>query len=214
MTTAMHTWRRLVYGMAAIATLACAEGTGAPTEVERLTADVVAATTVTPDGEVQVATLPVTTTFSVNVNTGGDFKIADEHWIHFPRRAICDPASTYGPAQWDAPCAAATGKIEITAVSWRDATGRPRIDFTPALRFVPSGKENAWVTLTFADRTAAHDRDALILYCGDDDVCSDETLVDATLATNRSRKLGTLSRRIKHFSGYLVSAGRTGVYTY
>ena len=203
MTTASNPWRLLALSIAATATIGCAEGTGAPTEVARITANVAT------EGPAPVPTSADTTTFVVNANLGGDFEIADQHWIHFPRRAICDPASTYGPTQWDAPCVAATGKITITAVSWRDTTGHPRIDFTPALRFVPSGKTQGWVNLTFADRIASHDKDALILYCGDDGVCVDETLVDATLVTNKSRKLGTVSRRIKHFSGYLVTSGRT-----
>jgi hypothetical protein len=213
MTRAIRKLRNVAYGMAGMAALACAEGTGSPTEVQPAATHRTAGKTDTPDGAGSAPSIPDTTTFVVNANVGGDFKIAGEHWIHIPRGAICNPVtSTYGPSEWDESCPPAAGKITVTAVSLRDSSGRPRIDFTPAMRFVPSAKTNGWVYLTFADRLASRERDARILYCGDDAVCVDETVDDATLMTNRSTKLGTVSRRIKHFSGYLVTAGRRASY--
>ncbi|MGH7665612.1 MAG: hypothetical protein ACRENI_15180, partial [Gemmatimonadaceae bacterium] len=38
--------------------------------------------------------------------TGGSF-VLGKHAIYFPPHSICDPGSSYGLSQWDAPCVVA-----------------------------------------------------------------------------------------------------------
>jgi hypothetical protein len=137
------------------------------------------------------------------------FVIGREHRIVFPRRSICDPdRSTFGPSEWDAPCEPLTRPITITAYSWHDADGHPQVYFSPDLRFVPSSDPSRWVILELLDRTAVLDPAASILWCPSVDRCVEEALGDPTLRTYRDESTGYLTRRLKHFSGYLVSANR------
>lgn len=199
----MKRWR-LACVLAAVGIAGCAEGAGAPTEAIGVGASARAAVVSTSAlGDTIVEK------FVLHANQGGDFRIAGEHWIHIPGYAVCDPAtSSYGPTQWDAPCEPTKGPIQITTVSYHDANGHPRIDFSPELRFVPAQKKQGWVYLTMGDVAAAGSSSPTILYCGPDGACIDESTVDGTLTTRRSEKLGTVSRRIKHFSGYMVATGR------
>lgn len=142
--------------------------------------------------------------------TGGWFRIGN-HGIHFPARAICDPAiSSYGPGTWDEPCTVLDAPIQIHA-EVRTQDGRSWVDFTPALRFAPSADDSSsvWVYLR---SDGAHDADQLsqlgILWShaiGEPGV--DESLEDATLRTYVDTERGVAFRRIKHFSGYSVSSG-------
>ena len=122
---------------------------------------------------------------------------------------MCDPTvSTYGPSEWDNPCVAAKKTIAEKVTAWLDANGHPQVDFSPSLRFVPSMLPSGWVTLTFGDVQASLDPMYNILYCSmPTAVCVDESLADPALLTTRDPVTGKLTRRIKHFSGYLVGAG-------
>jgi hypothetical protein len=92
--------------------------------------------------------------------------------------------------------------------AWLDAQGHPRVDFTPNIRFVPSALPTNWVILTFADYAASLDPWYNILYCTTaTSACYDESTTDPSLVTTRNPVTGRVTRRIKHFSGYLVGAG-------
>ena len=138
-----------------------------------------------------------------------------DHQIYFPAGAICDPAlSTYGPTEWDAPCQPLRSYITISATWWTDATGHPRIEFQPALRFVPTSDAAKWVTLTLKDQAASSVQPGQSLVITWRDGAGnwvDESLTDATLTTRTDPTTSSMSRRIKHFSGYMVAAGRAGV---
>jgi hypothetical protein len=127
--------------------------------------------------------------------------------VNIPANSICDPGkSGYGPAFWDAPCAAAKNMLTFTVKSWTDANGRSRVEFTPDVRFAP-GK---MVGLYIKDATALDAANAAIKWClNGNQGCVDESLTDASLATQRDRTSGYLFRRVKHFSGYMVSVGLT-----
>lgn len=128
------------------------------------------------------------------------YDLGDGHQIYFPDGAVCDPAvSSYGPGEWDAPCAPLTTPIQITATRFHDAEGNPYVDFTPALRFVP-GKP---VTLFLHDPDAVLDARAEIAWCSDGGLC-----VTESSPTHRDVESGILFREIRHFSGYMISAGR------
>ena len=142
--------------------------------------------------------------------TGGWFRIGN-HGIFFPDHAICDPAtSSYGPEHWDQPCAALDGPIQIHA-EVRTQDGRSWVDFSPALRFVPSADSTQWVQIyLYSDQ--AYDPENLpslsILWSqaiGEAGI--DESLDDPTQRTYVDVDQGIAFRRIKHFSGYHITSG-------
>ena len=129
--------------------------------------------------------------------------------LTFPAGSVCDPAvSSYGPTEWDKPCTAARSAVTVSVRAWLDGRGHPRVDFTPNLRFVPSVLPTGWVSMTFADYAASLDPWYNILYCKTESSgCVDESKSDPSLMTVRNPVTGKVTRRIKHFSGYLVGAG-------
>jgi hypothetical protein len=147
------------------------------------------------------------TVLTVSPGTSGSYAIAGGHSVYFPAYSICDPKrSSYGTTEWDKPCAAATQAVTITARSYTQSNGRPRVDFSPRLRFAPTKA----VTLSMLDLKAALDLSSAILWCPDGATsCVDEAEDDPLLETLVNSLTGVLSRRIKHFSGYNVAAGRT-----
>jgi hypothetical protein len=152
-------------------------------------------------------------TITINPHRSTHFYLGAGNSLNFPAASVCDPAvSTYGPSEWDNPCVAATRTIAENVTAWLDAGGHPQVDFSPSLRFVPTMLPTGWVTLTFGDLQASLDPMYNILYCSTPDaVCVDESLTDLSLVTTRDPVTGQLTRRIKHFSGYLVGAGDDGM---
>lgn len=149
-----------------------------------------------------------TTEFTVSPNGGTYF--VGTNAVVFPANSICDPAtSSYGEGTWDQPCTPATSGVRIRAVV-RTAKSGTWIDFTPALRFVPSSYPSRWVWLFMYNPAAASSNDVsgfAIKYAQTlGDLGVDESLTDATMRTYLDGAL--LLRRIKHFSGYTSSSGR------
>jgi hypothetical protein len=135
-----------------------------------------------------------------------------DHWIMFPANAVCDPArSTYGPTQWDAPCPRLESPITITAVVSLGRNGRPYIEFTPEMRFVPSGDPSRWVHLFVQDPSASILDQNRLLYCVGLK-CWDESKTDPTMRSMLLFSSKIIWRRIKHFSGYHVTAGRDSTF--
>ena len=134
--------------------------------------------------------------------------------LTFPAGSVCDPAlSTYGPTQWDNPCIAATSPVTVSVKAWLNGTGHPQVDFSPNLRFVPSTLPTGWVNIAFSDYAASLNPLFKILYCSSTTgTCIDESTTDPTLLTVSNPVTGTVTRRIKHFSGYLVGAGGDSTY--
>jgi hypothetical protein len=146
------------------------------------------------------------TSFVYDPAQNATFRLPGRHEIFFPRRAVCDPAtSTYGLTEWDKPCNPLREPITITAQTFKDANGRPYVDFSPALRFVP-GRQ---VVLSLYDKAAAEDVTSIINWCGPDGRCVDESLTEPQLRTRQRAGKGMVERAIKHFSGYNISVGRT-----
>jgi len=145
------------------------------------------------------------TTMVVDPVHGNSVGIAGNHKIVIPANAICALAtSSYGTTEWDKPCTPETAVVTITAKSWYDAAGHPRIDFQPAMRFNPAAEP---VVLYLNDHTAATSG-LRIDYCADGALtCVDESAADSSLATYRNGVNGLWYRRIKHFSGYNIASG-------
>lgn len=148
--------------------------------------------------------------FSVGPN-GGVFFVG-KNAVVFPSQSICDPAtSSYGPTAWDEPCAPLQSTLQVHA-EVRSADGLTWIDFTPSLRFVPSSSPSKWVWLLMYTPGAAGATDLSrynILWSQSiGGATVDETPTDATLRTYVDTFAGISLRRIKHFSGYTLDAGR------
>jgi hypothetical protein len=148
---------------------------------------------------------PTVTAFVYDPAAAETFDLGRQHRITFAAGAVCDPTrSTYGVTEWDAPCAPLTAPIAITATSTEGVDGRPRVDFAPALRFVPEAE----VVLYLRDPEAAEDPTAVIQWCATEGSCVTEPAPTPSAETRRDRALGVVYRAIKHFSGYTISAGR------
>ena len=132
-----------------------------------------------------------------------------QNWIYFPAHSICDPATAgYAPTLWDAACQPLTKPITITA-RWKHKGGHGYVDFEPSLRFVPASAHDTgrWVILSMYDRKMLKDAASYrILYHAGDDLWIDESLTDPTLCAWLDRQHSMVYRRIKHFSGYMITA--------
>lgn len=136
-----------------------------------------------------------------------------QNWIYFPAHSICDPATSgYSMDLWDAPCTAVGTPMTIT-VRWSNKGGHAYARFSPELRFTPADARNIsrWVILSLHDQKRLHDvDDYCILYDAGPSVgWVNEALNDPTLHAWIDRPTNSVSRRIKHFSGYMLAAGYT-----
>ena len=135
------------------------------------------------------------------------------HKVNFPAYSVCDPAtSSYGEGMWDDACEPLQAPLVITATFTLDDEGHARIDFQPSIRFVPAAASDTthWVTLTLSEPYeldgATYSIDWLRPMTGE---WVDEGLVDPTMKAWTDPVTNSVTRRIKHFSGYNVTAGFT-----
>lgn len=127
------------------------------------------------------------------------------HVINIPGGAICDPmVSTYGATEWDKPCTTLKKPITIVATLLEDASGRPYVDFQPALRFSPT--KPVYLALFAGENVDKYSMN--IEYCNNLGFCIDESIADTSLTTRRLGTSKILYRRVKHFSGYMISSGK------
>ena len=142
--------------------------------------------------------------------SGGMFALGNNA-VYFPANSICDPTtSSYGPDQWNAPCTPIDHEIDFHAEVRRDpVSGKSWVDFTPAVRFVPSTDPNqtVWmmmkpgVDLTLDNYTAYGMQ---WMPDGTPDVAVNEAATDPELKTYVDITRDVVFRRVKHFSGYIV----------
>ena len=145
-------------------------------------------------------------TFTVDPTSSRTYAFG-RNWIFVPAHAICDPAtSSYGWGTWDLPCEPLDKPIEVT-VRWKHRGGHGYVDFEPQLRFVPSSRIRDWVVLAIYDRKPLNSEDYRILWDADNGKWIDEAATDPTLRAYVDRRDNTVYRRIKHFSGYMITAG-------
>ena len=124
--------------------------------------------------------------------------------LFIPANAVCDiQTSSYGVGHWDEPCRAESSSFVITAVVKNAASNRPSIEFQPALRFNP--RTNVELYFYVPNGTRADTRNFVMDYCNDRHACYDESLTDQSLTTYFDPTYDIVYRRIKHFSGYLVT---------
>jgi hypothetical protein len=196
-------WSTLLASVAVMA--ACADGSVAPTLQESLPGGAPRPSIIVNSMAADASSADFTVTTS-----GGYFRMG-KHGIYFPARAICDPATSgYGREFWDKDCEVLRGQVNIHA-ELRQQDGREWIDFSPELRFKPSALLSEWVWIYMrTDAAALPDPSLSILWSPAIGVPGiDESLQDATLRTFVSPWSGYAYRRIKHFSGYNVTSGRS-----
>ncbi|MDB4887280.1 MAG: hypothetical protein JWN79_2718 [Gemmatimonadetes bacterium] len=128
------------------------------------------------------------------------------NYLSIPANAICDIAtSSYGPAHWNESCVPQADSVRITAVVRNSTSDHPSIDFYPAMRFAPTTNVGLYVYVPTG--MAAFQKNWIMKYCNDVGVCVDESLADSDLRSFADTQNHMVFRRIKHFSGYLVSIG-------
>ncbi|GAC1691719.1 MAG: hypothetical protein NVS9B3_10320 [Gemmatimonadaceae bacterium] len=203
--------RSISSAFAAALVAACSDPVAAPTARQSLAAsrhDAARATEGSTEAlEYHAADFVVTA-------AGGTFSVAGIR-VFFPPNAVCDPRTAgYGPATWDAPCAVLTAPIAIHAdVRTRGGPSASTwIQFTPDLRFAPValGRPNVSITMKLPGRTPDRSSSPRILWLPSPGAMPiDEGEDDPALRTALLPD-GFTSRRIKHFSGYVISTGHDG----
>ena len=204
MTPSMRTFTRYLLLVPAVALMAaCQDG---PVDAAPVADEIVM-----PDPQIFVDYAPDRLSADITVTQTGGWFVLGRHAIYFPKRSICEAGSSYGPTEWDMPCRPANGSMQFHVEVDHDETGRTWLDFTPAVRFVPSKQKSGWVLLfmwTHADPMQLATAGPSILWSPAIGVPGiDESLTDATLKTSYIPGTSISYRRIKHFSGYNVGIG-------
>lgn len=146
------------------------------------------------------------------VTPSGGMFVLGKHAVFFPDHGICDPAtSSYGPREWDAPCRPLDAPIRFHAEVRGSDDGETWIDFTPAVRFVPTNDPNrtVWVMMKVGtDVTAENYRGFGMLWMPTSNPREvvNEAAGDPSLRTYIDVQRDVVFRRVKHFSGYLVGS--------
>ena len=126
------------------------------------------------------------------------------NYLSIPANAVCDIAtSSYGTTHWNESCVPQTDSVHITAVVTNATSDHPSIDFYPAMRFSPDKSVQLYIYVP----TGMDDfqKNWTMKYCNDSSVCLDESLTDPDLGSFADKTNMMVFRRIKHFSGYLVT---------
>jgi hypothetical protein len=187
----IHKKARYVLGLVAAFSLVACQERGAP---ENALSPVFSSASVSAENDTVVSVFRTNPMGALTANIG-------PHKLSIPAGAVCNPLlSGYGSSYWNLPCVPALGGIEITAKAWTLPNGHPMVSFSPDLRFAPTAE----VVLSLKDKDAALGHDLSILYCDNSNSCIDESVGDPSL-TSQVDKSGFVSRRIKHFSGYMVA---------
>ena len=154
-------------------------------------------------------------TFVIDPSRTISYSLGAGNKIVFPARSLCDVStSKYGNGEWDKPCTPATSPVTIYTKAWLDTKGFAHVDFDKHVRFVPTSNPAGWVMLSLYDYGASTLAWLNIDYCKDlkeagKDNCKDESKDDPTLATVKNPITGQYTRRLKHFSGYSLTSGRS-----
>lgn len=144
--------------------------------------------------------------FTIDPTAPAQIKAGD-HIVNFPANSICDPATSgYGPDMWDAPCTPLQTPITFH-VSWNSKDGHAFIQFSPSVRFVPTSDPSQYVTISMKDYWDLDPNGIYPLYWQNpvDQTWVDESATDPTMASVMDLVGNRVSRRLKHFSGYLMN---------
>jgi hypothetical protein len=143
--------------------------------------------------------------FELDPNRNYDVQ-AGGNRLRIPAGVICDPSTTrYGKDEWDKPCKVAARKFTLT-VQYKLGNDAPEIRLQPDIRFAPSVDPTRWVTLSMKvyDRMDPLESYNILWYNSGRWV--DESKTDPSLRPFEDRAFNRVTRRLKHFSGYSVTA--------
>ena len=142
-------------------------------------------------------------TFTVDPSQAQSIKLGASS-LELPANAVCTLATTsYGPDKWNDACVPETLPVTITAVVKNALTNHPSIEFSPAMRFNPATNVQLNLYVTNAETLTNM---TVMMYCGPfAATCVNEAATDLSLTTVVNAQAGLVSRRIKHFSGYVVA---------
>jgi|ERR1043165_7653291 hypothetical protein len=148
--------------------------------------------------------------------SGGTIDLLGAYTLTFPAGAVCDPNAEdtqtgYANQDWDAPCTPATEDIPVTAVL-KYSNGNLYADFQKSLRFVPDKRVIISTSVIAGQVQWQNDigdtQGWTIQYApGIDAPGVSDALADPTVRTVVVGSTGTIFRRIKHFSGYVMPTG-------
>jgi hypothetical protein len=127
------------------------------------------------------------------------------NYLSLLANAVCklDGTSGYGAEYWNQSCVPETDSVTISVVISDAETDHPRMDFYPAMRFNPETNVSLYIYVPVG--MDAFLKSWVMRYCDDTGTCKNEAEHDADLASYADENSQMVFRRIKHFSGYLVS---------
>jgi len=207
----------LLVGAVSALAVACRDSVVAPAR-NAASLSAAASPSLSASGSKQNRTLLGTIELSPN---GGTYHVGDFD-IVMPAGAVCEPATTkYGPRYWDDDCVPTRRNITVNVIA-KNQGKNVSVDFQPDLRFRPSA---GWVviqTSAYRDLLTSGDvrqlsstspffQNFAILYVptgGKSRIDEARSTGDASVATRVDLRTGLVWRRVKHFSGFLVSAGQ------
>jgi len=149
---------------------------------------------------------------------GGNFHVGG-FTLDYPANAVCDPeTSSYGPTEWKNDCETITRPLQVTGKVWTE-DGSTFVDFDQNLRFAP-GKD-VYLTVKIGDIKHQVPQDDwkdtygiwYTVRVGDVRYLINDALDNPELTTvfqtdRKGEATGWVTRKIWHFSGYYVRAGR------
>lgn len=151
---------------------------------------------------------PHATYVNVTIPAKGGVVTVGNFAVTFPANAVCNPKNSgYGPGTWDDPCHSLKKDYSLRAAYWVE-NGEPFVEFLADLRFNP---EKTVILSVFVAGLKGSTGSQEILYwsrTGNSTTRVYEGSTDSSLQSEFDSESGTLRRRIKHFSGYLVASGR------
>jgi hypothetical protein len=147
---------------------------------------------------------------------GGDFSVNGLFSVNFPENSVCNPGrSTYGPSEWDKDCSTLrSGESIRVRATLRLTSAGLAVDFSPELRFSPKTQvtisSDIFASILSGNRYYFLSHPAALNFLaisyapslGSGQVA--DYTADKSLITHVDLKTGTIWRRIKHFSGYLM----------
>ena len=206
----------LLVGAVAALAVACRDSAVAPAR-SATSLSAAASPSLSAGGNNQNRTLIGTIELSPN---GGTYHVGDFD-IVMPAGAVCDPATTkYGARHWDDDCTPAASSVTVNVIA-RKQGNDVSVDFQPDLRFRPAA---GWVviqTSAYSDLLTSSAVRQLspssgffenfsIQYAptgGGRQINEFRSTGDQSLLTHVDLGTGLVWRRVKHFSGYIVSLG-------
>lgn len=135
------------------------------------------------------------------VVTVGDFTVT------FPANAVCNPRNSgYGAGTWDNPCHSLKKDYDLRAAYWVEH-GEPFVEFLADIRFNP--EKNVILSVSLPGLKGSTDSKDILYWSrtGQTTTRVSESSTDESVRSFFDSVSGKLSRRIKHFSGYVVTSG-------